>query len=73
MKRQILFDSRSVRLIYQGGFPSWRLRLELLEARRWRFEAWLRKILPVPVTLKRLATAFFVLRRAIDFGMGGAK
>ena len=27
MKRQILFDSRSVRLIYQGGFPELALAL----------------------------------------------
>jgi hypothetical protein len=32
-----------------------------------------RMILPVAVILNRLAADFFVLRRAIDFGMGRAK
>src|SRR5438105_7775235 len=54
-------------------FASWRLRLALLDAIKCRREDCARNTLPVPVTLKRLATAFFVLRRAIGFGMGGGK
>jgi len=50
-----------------------RLRFELLVARRWRRLAFVRMILPVPVTLKRLATALRVLLRAIGFGMGKVK
>ena len=50
-----------------------RLRLALFEASRCRREACARRILPVPVILNRLATAFFVLLRAMGFGMGGRK
>src|SRR3954467_12871203 len=51
--------------------PSLRLRFALLEDARWRNPGLRRRILPVAVILNRLATAFFVLRRAMDFGMGG--
>jgi hypothetical protein len=51
----------------------WRFFLPLFEERRCRREAWERKILPVPVILNRFATAFLVLLRAMDFGMGGRK
>lgn len=47
-----------------------RLRLELFVARRCRRLAFVRMILPVPVILKRLATALRVLLRAIGFGIG---
>ena len=48
----------------------WRFLLALLEAMRWRRDALLRIILPLPVILKRLATDLRVLLRAIDFGIG---
>ena len=48
----------------------WRFLLALLEAIRWRRDALLRTILPLPVILKRLATDLRVLLRAIDFGIG---
>src|SRR3954470_2440365 len=50
--------------------PSLRFRFELLEEARWRRPGLRRSSLPVAVILNRLATAFFVLRRAMDFGMG---
>ena len=54
-------------------FPSLRLRLELLEEARWRRPGLRRRSLPVPVTLNRLAADFFVLRRAMDLGIGAGK
>ena len=48
----------------------WRFLLALLEAMRWRRDALLRIMLPLPVILKRLATDLRVLLRAIDFGIG---
>src|SRR6476469_1615376 len=50
--------------------PSLRLRFALFEDARWRNPGLRRSSLPVAVNLNRLATAFFVLRRAMDFGMG---
>ena len=54
------------------SLPSLRFRFELLLDARWRRPALRRMILPVPVTLSRLLADFFVLRRAIDLGMGRA-
>jgi hypothetical protein len=48
----------------------WRLRFALLDTNKCRRPAWPRNTLPVAVILKRLATAFFVLRLAIGFGIG---
>ena len=48
----------------------WRLRFALLDASKWRRPAWPRNTLPVAVILKRFATAFFVLRLDIGFGIG---
>src|SRR5260221_7897167 len=53
--------------------PRLRLRFALLDDARCRNPGFRRRILPVAVILNRLATAFFVLRRAIAFGMGGGK
>src|SRR5271156_881361 len=47
----------------------WRLRLRFLLPARWRRPDWEVRILPVAVILKRLATAFLVLRRAMDLGI----
>ena len=47
-----------------------RFRLADLHSSKWRRPALLRTILPLPVILNRFATAFLVLLRAIDFGMG---
>src|SRR5271170_5905312 len=47
----------------------WRLRLRFLLPARWRRPDWDVRILPVAVILKRLATAFLVLRRAMGLGM----
>src|ERR1700722_2783557 len=47
----------------------WRLRLRFLLPARWRRPDWDARILPVAVILKRLATAFLVLRRAVDLGI----
>lgn len=47
-----------------------RFRLADLHSSKWRRPALVRKTLPVPVILNRFATAFLVLLRAIDFGMG---
>ena len=55
------------------SLPSLRLRFELLLEARWRRPALRRMILPVPVILNRLAADFFVLRRAMDFGIGSAE
>ena len=55
------------------SLPSLRLRFELLLDARWRRPGLRRISLPVPVTLIRLTAAFFVLRRAMDRGMGRAK
>jgi len=53
------------------AFASLRLRLALLEDIRWRREALERRIFPVPVTLNRFDTAFFVLLLAIGLGIKG--
>lgn len=50
---------------------SCRLRLALFDDNKCRRPAWARRTLPVPVTLKRLATAFLVFLRATDFGIRG--
>ena len=50
-----------------------RFLLEFFELIRWRAEAFLLRILPVPVTLKRFDTAFLVLLLAIGFGIGAGK
>ena len=55
------------------ALPSLRLRFELLLDARWRRPGLRRMIFPVAVILSRLAADFFVLRRAIDFGMGARK
>ena len=47
-----------------------RLRLALLDDIRWRRDDCERNTLPVAVILNLLATAFRVLLRAIDFGIG---
>src|SRR5271170_6381643 len=47
----------------------WRLRLRFFLLARWRRPDWDVMILPVAVILKRLATAFLVLRRAMDLGI----
>lgn len=49
-----------------------RFRFADLHSSKWRRPALVRRTLPLPVILNRLATAFLVLLRAIDFGMGGA-
>ena len=48
---------------------SWRLRFALFDTSICLRLAWPRNTLPVPVILKRFATAFFVLRLAIGFGI----
>ena len=55
------------------SLPSLRFRLELLLDARWRRPGLRRMILPVPVILNRFAADFFVLRRAMDLGMGRGK
>jgi len=50
--------------------PSLRFRFELLLDARCRRPGLRRRILPFAVTLNRFATDFFVLRRAMDLGMG---
>ena len=47
-----------------------RLRLAFLDDIKWRREDCERKTLPRAVILNRLATAFLVLLRAMDFGIG---
>src|SRR5271169_1294267 len=47
----------------------WRLRLRFLLPARWRRPDWEARILPEAVILKRFATAFLVLRRAMDLGI----
>jgi hypothetical protein len=47
-----------------------RLRLALLEDMRCRREDWERKTFPVAVILNRFRTAFLVLLREMDFGIG---
>jgi len=47
-----------------------RFRFADLHSSKWRRPAFVRKTLPVPVILNRLATAFLVLLFAIAFGMG---
>src|ERR1035441_4312466 len=47
----------------------WRLRLRFLLPARWRRPDWDARILPEAGILKRLATAFLVLRRAMDLGI----
>src|SRR5688572_5793251 len=44
-----------------SGRRSWRLRLDVRPARRWRLFDWLRLILPVPVTRNRFLTLLLVL------------
>ena len=51
------------------SLPSLRFRFELFEEARWRRPGLRRMILPVAVTLNRLAADFFVLRRAMDLGI----
>ena len=53
-----------------AALARWRLRFALLDASKWRRPAWPRNTLPVAVILKRFATAFFVLRLDIGFGIG---
>ena len=55
------------------SLPSLRFCFELLLEARWRRPGLRRISLPVPVTLIRFAAAFFVLRRAMDRGMGRAQ
>src|ERR1700683_5383390 len=50
-------------------FARWRLRLRFLLPARWRRPDWDVMTLPVAVILKRFATAFLVLRRAMDLGI----
>lgn len=50
--------------------PLLRFNLEFLHSSKWRRPALERMTLPVAVILNRLATDFFVLLRAIAFGMG---
>ena len=52
-------------------FARCRFRFALFDDIKWRREAWARRTLPVPVTLNRLATAFFVFLRATGFGIRG--
>src|SRR5271170_7432029 len=47
----------------------WRIRLRFFLLARWRRPDWDVMILPLAVILKRLATAFLVLRRAMDLGI----
>ena len=54
----------------RAALLSKRFRLALFDDIRWRREDCARRTLPVPVILNRLATAFRVLLRAIDFGIG---
>ncbi len=55
------------------SLPSFRFCFELLLEARWRRPGLRRMILPVPVIFSRLEADFFVLRRAMDRGMGRAK
>src|SRR5438874_12372716 len=55
------------------SLPSLRFCFELLLEARWRRPGLRRMSLPVPVTLMRFTAAFFVLRRAMDRGMGRAQ
>ena len=54
------------------SLPSLRFRFELFEEARWRRPGLRRMIFPVAVTLNRFEADFFVLRRAMDLGMGRA-
>jgi len=63
------FTRASSVLSVTSVFASWRLRFAFFDCSRWRRPAWARNTLPVAVTLKRFATAFFVLRLAIGFGI----
>jgi len=53
-----------------AALPLLRFNLEFLHSSKWRRPALERMTLPVAVILNRLATDFFVLLRAIAFGMG---
>ena len=53
----------------RAAFPSRRLRLALFDDNRWRREERDLKTLPRAVILKRFATAFRVLLRAIGLGI----
>lgn len=53
-----------------AALPLLRFSLELLHCNKWRRPALERITFPVAVILNRLATDFFVLLRAIAFGMG---
>ena len=68
-ERQVRLDSLHVGLVHEPDFASCLLRLAFLVAMRWRRVAWERSTFPVPVILNRLATAFLVLLRAMDFGI----
>ncbi len=52
------------------ALPRFRFRLALFEDAKWRRPGLRRSNLPEAVNLNRLATAFFVFRRAMDLGMG---
>lgn len=52
------------------GLARFRFCLAVLHSSKWRRPALVRRTLPLPVILNRLATAFLVLLRAMDFGMG---
>jgi len=52
------------------AWPSLRLRLLFLHWSKWRAPCLRRRIFPVPVTLKRLATAFRVFAFPETLGMG---
>ena len=52
------------------ALPRFRFRLALFEEAKWRRPGLRRSNLPEAVNLNRLATAFFVFRRAMDLGMG---
>ena len=69
LKGRFSFIRASSVLSVTSLFASWRLRFALFDCSKWRRPAWLCSTLPEAVTLKRLATAFFVLRLAIGFGI----
>ena len=52
------------------ALPRFRFRLAFFEDAKWRRPGLRRSNLPEAVNLNRLATAFFVFRRAMDLGMG---
>jgi hypothetical protein len=52
------------------ALADWRLRFAFFADSKWRRDDWDRNTLPRAVILNLFLTAFFVLLRAIGFGIG---